>query len=124
MDLAPSRGAFQRLDSGVAPRGGTPIPDPLRPRLARGDRRPEPFARIAAVAKLREYESDVSRMLRELLEQHPELIEAQRAGRSMWWDRTLDAEFERAIRAATVPQKPYVYDCDATVRSTINRPSR
>lgn len=76
------------------------------------------------MAKLREYESDASRLLRELLEQHPEIIEAQRAGRSMWWDRTLDAGFERAIRAATVPQKPYVYDCGAPARSRLNPPSR
>jgi hypothetical protein len=63
--------------------------------------------------KIRDYESDVTRLLRELLERSPEMIEDQRTGRARWWDRKLDLEMLRRQRESTVPQKPYVYDSDA-----------
>jgi hypothetical protein len=75
------------------------------------------------MAKFRSYESDITRLLRDLLDAHPEIAEAQRDGRSMWWDRTLDAEAERAFRAAAVPQKPYVYDCGPIPQPTVTPPS-
>ena len=67
------------------------------------------------MTKLRDYESDVTRLLRDLVREHPELAEAQRTGRAMWWDRRLDPDSEREFRAASVPQKPYVYDCWSAV---------
>ena len=33
------------------------------------------------------YESDLTRFMRQYLEQHPEEIESQRKGRSIWWDK-------------------------------------
>jgi len=60
--------------------------------------------------KLRDYESDVTKLLRELLDQHPEIVEDQRAGRALWWDRKIDLDAQRRYREATVKQKPYVYD--------------
>ncbi len=55
------------------------------------------------------YESDVTRMMRDLLERKPQLIEEQRKGRSLWWDRRLDRDEQRAFRESRVAQKPYVY---------------
>jgi hypothetical protein len=36
------------------------------------------------VAKIRNYESDVTKLLRELLEQNPQIAAEQHAGRSRW----------------------------------------
>jgi hypothetical protein len=71
------------------------------PRTARPD--------AVAVAKTRNYESDVTKLLRELLEQNPQIAAEQHAGRSRWWDRKLDLDAERRYREATVKQKGYVY---------------
>jgi hypothetical protein len=36
------------------------------------------------------YESDLTRFMRQYLEQHPEEIESQRIGRATWWDKNRD----------------------------------
>jgi hypothetical protein len=36
------------------------------------------------------YESDLTRFMRQFLEEHPEEIESQRAGRAVWWDKRPD----------------------------------
>jgi phage-related protein len=36
------------------------------------------------------YESDLTRFMREFLEQHPEEVESQRKGRAIWWDKRPD----------------------------------
>jgi hypothetical protein len=33
------------------------------------------------------YESDLTKFMREFLEQHPEEVESQRKGRAIWWDK-------------------------------------
>ena len=33
------------------------------------------------------YESDLTKFMRQFLEEHPEEIESQRAGRAIWWDK-------------------------------------
>lgn len=58
------------------------------------------------------YESETTKMLRELLEKKPQIAEEQRKGRSLWWDRRLDPDELERQRAARVPQKPYVYQTD------------
>ncbi len=55
------------------------------------------------------YESELTRFLRELRADKPELAEQQRKGRALWWDRQLDADEQRAFARARVAQKPYVY---------------
>ncbi len=57
-----------------------------------------------------EYESDITRFLRELKQKTPDLERKQREGRALLWDRELDAEQLRRWQASNVPQKPYVYD--------------
>ena len=36
------------------------------------------------------YESDLTRFIRQFLEEHPEEVESQRKGRAIWWDKTRD----------------------------------
>ena len=34
-----------------------------------------------------QYESDLTKFMRQFLEQHPEEIESQQKGRAAWWDK-------------------------------------
>jgi hypothetical protein len=55
------------------------------------------------------YESEATRFLRDLLEQHPELRELRRRNRATWWDCPQDAELQHERDADRVAQSPYVY---------------
>ena len=55
------------------------------------------------------YESDATKMVRELLTQRPEILAEQRKGRSIWWDAKLDLDALRRWRESRVNQKAYVY---------------
>jgi hypothetical protein len=37
-----------------------------------------------------QYESDITKFIRNFLEQHPEEISSQRKGRAIWWDKPGD----------------------------------
>ncbi len=56
-----------------------------------------------------QYESDITRFIRELKAKSPDLDRKQREGRAIFWDRTLDADDQRRWKDSTVPQQPYVY---------------
>ena len=61
----------------------------------------------------RDYESEHTRFMRELMQRRPELDDQQRVARERWWDKDpqeLAADRERAL--GRVPQKPYVYQVD------------
>lgn len=58
------------------------------------------------------YESDVTRLIRGLLEERPQIEEVQKAGRSLWWDKRLDLDQLRRERESRVQQKGYVYQTD------------
>jgi hypothetical protein len=36
------------------------------------------------------YESDITKFMRQFLEQHPEELESQKKGRAIWWDKGAD----------------------------------
>lgn len=55
------------------------------------------------------YESDVTRMLNELLEENPEIHEERQRGRGMWWDKRLDQDKLKRDEESQVKQAPYVY---------------
>jgi len=55
------------------------------------------------------YVSEITRFLRELKEQDPAIEQGQRAGRAIWWDKTLDPDLYRRFRDSRVPQPAYVY---------------
>ena len=59
----------------------------------------------------RHYESDHTRFMRELLKDRPDLIEKQREGRAIWWDKTPRALADEAtMDKGRVAQSAYVYD--------------
>ena len=45
------------------------------------------------------YESDLTRFMRQYLQQHPEEIESQKKGRAIWWDKAAEE------RSPTPPAK-------------------
>ncbi|HZR71173.1 MAG TPA: DUF3460 family protein [Burkholderiales bacterium] len=55
------------------------------------------------------YESDITRMLRELLREKPHIVDEQKKSRAMWWDQRPDPEADRARAQSTVMQPAYVY---------------
>jgi hypothetical protein len=55
------------------------------------------------------YESDTTVFLRELFKQKPHLVDEQRKGRALWWDRPQDLDTQARDQASRVPQAPYVY---------------
>ena len=56
-----------------------------------------------------DYESDLTRFIRELKSKRPEIERQQREGRAIWWDKDLDREQLKRWHESKVPQKPYVY---------------
>ena len=36
------------------------------------------------------YESDLTKFMRQFLQQHPEELESQKKGRAVWWDKSGD----------------------------------
>jgi hypothetical protein len=59
----------------------------------------------------RHYESDHTKFMRELLRKHPDMVEKQREGRAIWWDKTPRAlADESAMDQGRVAQTAYVYD--------------
>jgi hypothetical protein len=60
-----------------------------------------------------EYESDITRFIRELREKQPDLERKQREGRAIYWDKQLDFEQLARWRESKVPQQPYVYQTKA-----------
>lgn len=59
------------------------------------------------------YESDVTRMIRDLLQEKPEIADEQKRARAMWWDRRLDLDELRRAQESRVKQKGYVYQADS-----------
>ena len=55
------------------------------------------------------YESDLTRMIRELLQEKPHIVQEQKKGRALWWDRKLDPEELKRTRESSVKQQAYVY---------------
>ncbi len=58
------------------------------------------------------YESDLTKMIRGLLQEKPQIVEEQRKGRALWWDKKLDRDELVRDQESHVKQKPYVYQTD------------
>jgi hypothetical protein len=56
-----------------------------------------------------DYTSEYTQFLTELRTQKPDLLEQQKAGRALLWDRKQDREAQAEFKVARVPQAPYVY---------------
>ena len=56
-----------------------------------------------------QYESDVTKFIRDLLDKNPELREEQKQNRATWWDKKLDLEQIKRNDEAEAPNQPYAY---------------
>jgi len=56
-----------------------------------------------------DYESDITRFIRELRAKKPDLELKQREGRAIFWDKQLDLDELKRWQDAKVPQQGYVY---------------
>lgn len=59
--------------------------------------------------KKKNYESDTTQFIRGLLQEKPQIVEEQKKGRALWWDRKLDLDALRRGAESRVRQQPYVY---------------
>jgi hypothetical protein len=58
----------------------------------------------------RNYESEHTKFIRELMKKEPQLAQDQRKGRAIWWDkRPPDLAERRTMDEGRVAQQPYVY---------------
>ncbi len=55
------------------------------------------------------YESDITRMIRDLLRDKPHIVQEQKKGRALWWDKKLEPEEQKRARESSVQQQAYVY---------------
>ena len=55
------------------------------------------------------YESEITRFLKDLRQQKPQLEQSQRDGRAIWWDKPQDLDTARRNRESRIAQRPYVY---------------
>jgi hypothetical protein len=55
------------------------------------------------------YESDITRMIRALLREKPHIVQEQKKGRALWWDKKIDLDTQKRIAESTVKQQGYVY---------------
>jgi len=59
------------------------------------------------------YESDITKFIRELKAKSPDLTRRQREGRAIYWDKQLDEDQLRRWRESNVPQPGYVYQTNS-----------
>jgi hypothetical protein len=55
------------------------------------------------------YESDVTKFVRDLLDEQPALKELQRKNRGTWWDKQLDRDQIQRFEQSEAPKAPYAY---------------
>jgi len=55
------------------------------------------------------YESDITRMIRTLLQEKPHIVQEQKKGRALWWDRKSDPDSQKRALESTVKPQAYVY---------------
>ena len=55
------------------------------------------------------YESEITKMMRDLLDNNPELKELQRKNRATWWDKKLDLNELKRQALSEAPKAPYAY---------------
>jgi Protein of unknown function (DUF3460) len=55
------------------------------------------------------YESDITKFIRNLLEQHPELETLQKRNRATWWDRQPEPDGAKDTIRSQEPVKGYYY---------------
>jgi hypothetical protein len=56
-----------------------------------------------------QYESDITKFVRDMLDKSPELKELQKQNRATWWDKSLDVDQLKRNDASEAPKAPYAY---------------
>ena len=57
----------------------------------------------------RNYETEITLFMRDLLAKKPQIVEEQKKGRAMWWDKKADPDALRRDSESEVKQQAYVY---------------
>jgi hypothetical protein len=57
-----------------------------------------------------EYESEITRFVRQMKQRWPDLERKQREARALWWDKTLDREEQARFAQSRVKMRGYVYE--------------
>src|SRR5262249_14455268 len=101
--------ALQRR-AGLPPLGA-PAGRPRRAHPRPGDKMSPPVDTVASHRAMmlpsRHYESEHTKFIRELMAKHPSLLQKQREGRSIWWDKTpRELAEEHRMDEGRVPQSP------------------
>jgi hypothetical protein len=55
------------------------------------------------------YESELTQMMRDLLQSKPHIAEEQRKGRALWWDKKADPDAVRRASESKIAMQAYVY---------------
>ena len=55
------------------------------------------------------YESDITRFIRELMDQNPQLKELQKKNRATWWDKKQDLQELKWQEESEAPKQAYAY---------------
>lgn len=58
---------------------------------------------------MQSYESDLTKFMREFLENNPQLVEKQKEARATWWDKSLSYHEQERLRKEALGFEPY-YD--------------
>jgi Protein of unknown function (DUF3460) len=58
---------------------------------------------------MEDYESEITRFIREMKQRRPDLDRKQREAREIWWDKALDLEEQKRFEESTVKMPAYVY---------------
>jgi len=56
-----------------------------------------------------DYVSELGRFLREMKQDDPAIEPGQKAGRAIWWDKSIDRDMYRRFRESALPQPAYAY---------------
>ena len=56
-----------------------------------------------------EYESDITKFIREMKQRKPDLERKQREAREIWWDKALDPDEQARFAQSSVRMAGYVY---------------
>lgn len=56
------------------------------------------------------YESEITRFIKDLKKNNPDIEVQQKIGRALLWDKTpIDLDTQKRLRESRVKQQPYVY---------------
>jgi hypothetical protein len=55
------------------------------------------------------YESEITKFLNQLKKERPQLVEEQRKGRALLWDKPQDLDTSKRQEASRIPMKAYPY---------------